>query len=180
MTPGPSVNQYCRSVCHLPLAVSLANEYSSRSSWSHIPLDPLTNVVSSLGCSQTMYLGFRSLLSPGDEVVLLSPAFDIYAAQVSLCGGVPKFVSLVTDLSGSAGECSNTAFTLDFAALDAAVTEKTRVLVLNSPHNPTGKMFSLAEQAKIAEIVKKHPNLVVFSDEVYGEPETGGESRGGG
>ena len=208
LTPGPSINQYCRSVCHTPLAQSLADEYNARPSWkaANITVDPMSNVVSSLGCTQIMYvvwrsacsenerrrakrhrrsatggtrrsfantharryIAFRSILKPADEVILLEPAFDIYASQVTLCGGTPKFVSLVTDLSGPSDNLTaNTVFKLDFDALEAAITDKTRVLVLNTPHNPTGKMFTMKEQTRIAEIVSKWPNLVVFSDEVY-------------
>jgi kynurenine--oxoglutarate transaminase/cysteine-S-conjugate beta-lyase/glutamine--phenylpyruvate transaminase len=162
--PGPAVNQYCRSQCHLPLATALADEYKARPSWSHLPIDPLTNIVSSVGCTQVMYCAFRSLLSPGDEVLLLEPAFDIYASQVKLCGAEPRFCSLTTDLS--APLTSNDVFKFDWEKLEAAITEKTRVLVLNTPHNPTGKMFSMPELSRIAEMVEAHPNLLVFSDEV--------------
>ena len=62
---------------------------------------------------------------------------------------------------------SNDVFKFDFDALEAAITPKTKVMVLNSPHNPTGKMFTLSELQRIADIVSKNPNLVVFSDEVY-------------
>ena len=110
----------------------------------------MTNVMSSLGCTQVMYCGFRSLLEPGDEVVLLEPAFDIYASQVILCGGTPKFVSLTTDLTVPE-KTANEVFKLDFDALEAAVNEKTKVLVLNTPHNPTGKMFTSEEQERIGE-----------------------------
>ena len=165
-TAGTSTNQYCRPNCHLPLANALAAEYSTRPSWSHLTVDPMKNVMSSLGCTQVMYCGFRSLLSPGDEVVLLEPAFDIYAAQVVLCGGVPKFVSLVTDL-GVERKTANDVFKFDFDALEAAITPRTKVLVLNTPHNPTGKMFTRGEQERIAGIVAANPNLTVFSDEVY-------------
>ena len=164
-TPGTSTNQYCRPNCHLPLANALADEYNGRPSWSHLNVDPMTNVMSSLGCTQVMYCAFRALLQPGDEVVLLEPAFDIYGSQVILMGGVPKFVSLKTDLT--APPTSNDVFTFDFDALEASISEKTRVLVLNTPHNPTGKMFSREELERISSIVSNYPNLVVFSDEVY-------------
>ncbi len=170
-TPGPKVNQYCRAQCHMPLAESLAAEYNSRPSWKDLKVDPLTNVVSSLGVTQTMYIGFRSLLSEGDEVVLLEPAFDIYAPQVLLCGGVPKYVSLKTAIPESTDAAlplnANDVFQFDFEALEAAISDSTRVLVLNTPHNPTGKVFTRSELSRIAEIVSKYPNLIVFSDEVY-------------
>jgi N-succinyldiaminopimelate aminotransferase len=69
------------------------------------------------------------LLSPGDEVVLLEPFFDLYVGQIKMARGVPKYVSLQPD---------NNSWHLDAAALRAAITPQTRAIVLNSPHNPTG------------------------------------------
>jgi kynurenine--oxoglutarate transaminase/cysteine-S-conjugate beta-lyase/glutamine--phenylpyruvate transaminase len=91
---GTSTNQYCRPQCHLPLAQALADDYNSRPSWASagVRVDPATNVVSSLGVTQIMYIAFRSLIKKDDEVVLLEPAFDIYAPQVLLTGGTPRFV----------------------------------------------------------------------------------------
>ncbi|GMI11961.1 hypothetical protein TrRE_jg9140 [Triparma retinervis] len=164
---GTSTNQYCRPQCHLPLAQALADDYNSRPSWAAagVSVDPASNVVSSLGVTQIMYIAFRSLIKPGDEVVLLEPAFDIYAPQVLLTGGSPRYVSMKTDTK--AGDTANEVFQVDWDALEATVNSKTRVLVLNSPHNPTGKIFSRTELDRLAGIVAKYPNLIVFSDEVY-------------
>jgi aspartate/methionine/tyrosine aminotransferase len=76
----------------------------------------MTNVVSSLGVTQIMYVAFRSLLSPGDEVVLLEPAFDIYAPQVLLTGGTPRYISMKTDVG--AGDNANDVFQVDWEALE--------------------------------------------------------------
>ena len=80
-------------------------------------------------------------------------------------GGTPKYCSLKTKLDN--GSTANEVFQLDFDELESSITERTRVLVLNTPHNPTGKMFSMEELERISSIVRKHPNLLVFSDEVY-------------
>ena len=73
--------------------------------------------------------------------------------------------SMKTDTE--AGDTANEVFQVDWDALEATVNSKTRVLVLNSPHNPTGKIFSRTELDRLAGIVSKYPNLIVFSDEVY-------------
>jgi aspartate/methionine/tyrosine aminotransferase len=74
------------------------------------------------------------LLSPGDEVILLEPFFDLYVGQIKMARGVPKYVSLRPD---------SNSWHLDAAALRAAITPKTRAIVLNSPHNPTGSVLTV-------------------------------------
>lgn len=106
-----------------------------------------------------------------DEVVLISPAFDIYAAQVEMAGGVAKYVPLrVVEEDGDAasgGGGRGQRWSLDLDELRAAFTPRTRLLLLNTPQNPTGKVFSRAELEGIAAIVRDHPRVLVVSDEVY-------------
>ena len=114
----------------------------------------------------------KRLLEPGDEVALFEPYFDLYLKQIGAVAPQcePKFITL-----GSSGQngsqnprvSERDPWALDVMSFEAAITEKTRVLLLNSPHNPTGKVFSLEELKIIANIVKKYPNLIVLSDEVY-------------
>jgi len=91
--------------------------------------------------------------------VLLEPAFDIYAAQVQMAGAKSVHVPLRPAPGGN--------WALDPAELAAALTPRAKVLVLNTPHNPTGKVFTRAELEAIAEIVQRYPQLVVVTDEVY-------------
>jgi kynurenine---oxoglutarate transaminase / cysteine-S-conjugate beta-lyase / glutamine---phenylpyruvate transaminase len=165
---GRSANQYARSYAHLPLAQALAELYSQR--WQR-PIDPETQIATATGCTNVLFCALQGLINPGDEVILLEPAFDIYSSQVKMAGGIPVYVPLRPkhgegDNSKSDRSASE-VFTLDMAELEAAITSKTKVLLLNSPHNPTGKMFSFSELQSIATIVKKHPALTVISDEVY-------------
>jgi len=150
-------HQYTRPAGHPALVELLASRYSA-----HLEreLDPMKEVAVTVGCSQALYIAMQCLVRPGDEVVLFEPFFDLYLGQIKLAGGVPKFVPMCSNDVGSTWE-------LDFDGLERAMSERTRVLVLNSPHNPTGKVFTKAEMLRIAAIVKKWPQVTVVSDEVY-------------
>lgn len=115
------------------------------------------NVLISCGGKHSLYLAFMCLVNPGDEVILSSPYWVSYPEQAKLAGGVVKVIT-----NGVAD-----GFKLTPAKLQAAITDKSRVLVLNSPSNPTGTMYSRDELQALAAVVVKHPNLVVFSDEIY-------------
>ncbi len=120
-----------------------------------IELDPVTDVVVATGASEAIAAALLALVDGGDEVVMFSPWFDLYAAAVSLAGGTRIEVPLT---AGS--------FRPDADALRAAITPRTRLLLLNSPHNPTGSVFTRGELAAIAEVVEEH-DLWVISDEAY-------------
>jgi kynurenine--oxoglutarate transaminase/cysteine-S-conjugate beta-lyase/glutamine--phenylpyruvate transaminase len=125
-----------------------------------------TEVTIGVGASETLYATMQALLDPGDEAVLICPAFDIYAAQVQMAGGVCKYVPLRSSAEGSA-EPASSQWRLDMAELRAAFSSRTRLLLLNTPHNPTGKVLSAAELSDIAAILEDFPQCVVVSDEVY-------------
>ncbi len=163
-------HQYTRPAGHPPLVKNLAERYGQHMDRK---IDPFREVTITVGASQALFLSLQTLLEPGDEVAMFDPYFDLYSKQLKAVAPqcVPKFITL-----GSTGGEKGTenprvnekdAWALDVASLEEAITGKTRVLLLNSPHNPTGKVFSLEELEIIAEVVKKHPNLVVVSDEVY-------------
>lgn len=150
-------HQYTRPAGHPNLVEVLAARYSR-----HLgrPLDAMSEVATTVGASQALYLTLQALLNPGEEVVLLEPAFDLYYGQIRLAGGTAVPVAL--QYSADAGE-----WRLDAGALEAAVTPRTKFIVLNSPHNPTGKAFDSGEMHAVAEVVRRHPGVLVISDEVY-------------
>jgi len=150
-------HQYTRPAGHPQLVEVLAQRYSKHMGRT---IDPMSEVATTVGASQALYMSLQALIDPGDEVVLLEPAFDLYYGQVRIAGGKAVPVALQPDESGL-------RYTLDPERLEAAITPRTKVLVLNSPHNPTGKTFSAAEMAQVAEVVRRHPRLLVISDEVY-------------
>ncbi len=173
---GRNANQYARSYAHMPLAKVLADDYTEKFGRT---IDPGSQIATAVGCTNALYCALHGLVSPGDEVLLLEPAFDVYIAQSRMAGGTCTFVPLRTnpDLDEIKAEkkargdespvTSNQAFVLDMEELEAAITDRTKVFVLNSPQNPTGKMFSRSELEQLAEIMKRHPQITVVADEVY-------------
>jgi aspartate/methionine/tyrosine aminotransferase len=115
------------------------------------------DITITVGATQALHAALVALVNPGDEVLLLEPKFDSYTPQVRLCDGVPVFVQL---------EVMDGAWHLDMHKLRAAITPRTKGMILNSPHNPTGKVFSQTELEQIAGLVQEF-DLWVISDEVY-------------
>ncbi len=117
--------------------------------------DPDTEVLVTTGATEAIAAALLGLVDPGDEVVALEPFYDSYAACIAMAGGVRVPVTLRAP-----------DFRLDVAALRAAVSARTRVLLVNSPHNPTGAVLTAEELATLAAIAVEH-DLVVVTDEVY-------------
>ncbi|MFY2861987.1 pyridoxal phosphate-dependent aminotransferase [Mycobacterium sp. THU-M104] len=122
-----------------------------------IDYDPDTEVLVTVGATEGIAAAVLGLVEPGEEVVLIEPFYDSYAPVVAMAGAHRVAVPLVPDGRG---------FALDADALRRAVTPRTRALILNTPHNPTGAVLSRIELAAIAEIAVA-ADLVVITDEVY-------------
>jgi len=118
-------------------------------------LDPQQGIVITAGATEAIFAALMGLIDPGDEVIIIEPAFDSYAPGVLMAGGVPVYVPLYPP---------NWEFNDE--QLRAAFSPKTRAIILNTPHNPTGKVFSWDELTLIADLCKEH-DVVVISDEVY-------------
>jgi N-succinyldiaminopimelate aminotransferase len=121
-----------------------------------IEFDPDTEVLVTVGATEAIAAALLALVEPGDEVVLFEPYYDSYAASVALAGATRKVVSLVD------GE----RFSVDLDAVRAAITPRTRAILVNSPHNPTGTVFTREELAGIAALCVGH-DLIAITDEVY-------------
>ncbi|MGY1637140.1 pyridoxal phosphate-dependent aminotransferase [Geodermatophilus sp. SYSU D00742] len=121
---------------------------------------PADEVLVTAGATEALSAALLALLEPGDEVVLFEPMYDCYPAGIAMAGGVARPVPLRPPASGSG------AWTFDVAELRAAVTPRTRLLLLNTPHNPTGKVFTRAELGTLAALAMEH-ELLVLTDEVY-------------
>jgi N-succinyldiaminopimelate aminotransferase len=120
-----------------------------------IELDPDTEVVVTTGCTEGIAASLLGLVDEGDEVVVLEPYYDSYTAMIQMAGGVRRPVTLRAP-----------DFRLDPDALRAAVGPRTRFVLLNSPHNPTGTVLTRAELQAVADVAVEH-DLVVITDEVY-------------
>jgi N-succinyldiaminopimelate aminotransferase len=120
--------------------------------------DPDTEVLVTMGATEAIAGALLGMLDTGDEVIMFEPLFDTYAACVSLAGAVLSPVTLRPDSSGRFG--------FDAEDLRRAVTPRTRMILLNSPHNPTGTVFTREELQAVADVAVAN-NLIVVSDEVY-------------
>ncbi|KRA38681.1 aminotransferase [Nocardioides sp. Root614] len=120
-----------------------------------IELDPDTQVVVTTGCTEAIAGALLGLVDPGDEVIVLEPYYDSYTAMIAFAGGVRRPVTLRAP-----------DFRLDPAELEAAVTPRTRLILLNTPHNPTGRVLDADELAAVARVAQAY-DLTVVTDEVY-------------
>jgi len=118
--------------------------------------DPESEILVSVGVSEALYLALTAVLDPGDEVVVPEPCFVSYASGVSLAGGVP--VSVPTYVQER--------FQVTTGALEAAITPRTKALLIGYPNNPTGAVLSPERMAEIAALAEKR-DLLVISDEIY-------------
>jgi DNA-binding transcriptional MocR family regulator len=116
--------------------------------------DPDTEITVTAGATQALFTALGAIVRPGDEVVIIDPAYDCYAPTVELFGGIPVHVRLGNDMK------------FDALALRKAVTRKTRVLMINTPHNPAGTILRDADMRAIADILRD-TDIILISDEVY-------------
>ena len=121
-----------------------------------VSYDPNKELILTVGVSEALYLAFSAVLEVGDEVIIPTPCFVSYQAEVILAGGVP--VEVASKLEND--------FNPDPAAIEAAITPRTKVLLIGYPNNPTGGVATRETLIKIAEIAEKH-DLLVISDEIY-------------
>src|SRR6516162_1907654 len=141
--PGPGVPELRRAI-----AVHAKRFYG-------LSYDPDTEVLVTAGATEAVAATLLALVEPGDEVIAFEPYYDSYAASVAMAGGTRVPVTLRPP-----------GFRPDLGALRAAITPRTRLILLNTPHNPTGVVFTPDELAVVAELACEH-DLLVISDEVY-------------
>lgn len=147
--PGPGIPE---------LRTAIAAHQERRYGLSY---DPDTEVLVTAGATEAIAAALLALLEPGDEVIAFEPYYDSYAACIAMAGGtrVPVTLRPHVDEGGA-------SFRLDLDELRAAVTDRTRLLLINTPHNPTGTVLTRAELAAIAELAVER-DLLVVTDEVY-------------
>jgi methionine aminotransferase len=118
-------------------------------------INPSTEILVTSGATQGIFTTLQALVHPGDEVVILDPAYDCYSPAVHLAGGKAIHIPMRED------------FTIDWRELRQTVNQKTRILIINNPHNPSGKMMDQEDFDALVQVMTDHPNLMLCSDEVY-------------
>jgi aminotransferase len=146
------INQYAVTWGDKSLRHAIAGKYARR---YDMPVDPDREITVACGATEAMAAVFLALLDPGDEVLIFEPFYENYGPDAILCDARPVFVPLTPP-----------DWRFDEAALRASVSPRTRALVLNSPHNPTGHVFSRGELAAIARVCIEH-DLIVLTDDPY-------------
>jgi N-succinyldiaminopimelate aminotransferase len=133
-----------------------------------IELDPDREVLVTTGATEALAGALLGMLDAGNEVVTFEPMFDSYAAGIALAGATVSPVLLAPTPRAASGRAhqASIGYRFDPDELRAAVTPRTKVLLLNTPHNPTGKVFDAEEMALVAEVAVEH-DLIVVTDEVY-------------
>jgi aminotransferase len=146
------VNQYAITWGAKPLRDAIAAKFERLYS---VPVDPEREVTVTCGSTEAMIAVLMAVLDPGDEVVVFEPFYENYGPDAILSGARPRFVSLRPPL-----------WTFDPAELEAAFSPRTRAVIVNTPNNPTGKVFSAQELEAIASLCREHDALAV-TDEIY-------------
>lgn len=142
-------NQYA-PMNGLPMLVETLIDFNQKRNIS-VSKDELTIIP---GATYGIYTAIASIIEYGDEVIVLEPSYDSYVPAIETNGGKPVFVSL------------NEHFEADFEAIKKAITEKTKAIIINSPHNPTGKIWKKADFEQLYQMIKD-TEIMVISDEVY-------------
>lgn len=121
-------------------------------------VDPNTEIQVTVGATEALFAIAQAFINPGDEVILIEPFYDAYPADVIMAGGIPKYIPLIPQKDGT--------WLLDFDELDKLFSDKTKAIFINTPHNPTGKVFDVTEIDRIIALAEKYDALIV-SDEPY-------------
>jgi methionine transaminase len=121
----------------------------------HHSYDPETQITITSGATEGLFAAIAAFVRPGDEVIIFDPAYDSYEPSIRLNGGVARRINL-----------NYPNFTIDWQQVENSVNNKTRMIMINNPHNPTGTTLTAADLDQLERIVLKH-NLILLSDEVY-------------
>lgn len=129
-------------------------------------INPDTEIAITTGANEGMLSAFMGFLEQGDEVIVFEPFFDQYISNIEMPGGKVVYVPLHPPKDGATKKTSAGEWILNISELEAAITPRTRMLVINNPHNPIGKVFNKEELLAIGNLCVKN-NIIILSDEVY-------------
>jgi aspartate aminotransferase len=145
--------KYTPTPCYPELKAAIAAKFNRDNG---LPYKP-DQITTGAGGKHCLYMAFMAVLNPGDEVIVPSPYWVSYPEQIKLAGGTPKFVR---------GEEAN-SFKITPQQLERAIGPRTKAFLINSPSNPSGVAYTPEELRALAQVIVKHPKIVVFSDEIY-------------
>lgn len=145
-------NQYAAGDGYLPLRQQVALQFQQR---DQITLDPFTEITITPGATIALFAAIQATIHPGDEVIIFDPSYDSYDPAVRVAGGVPVHIAL------DAPE-----FKVDWDKVAAQISSRTRMIIVYTPHNPTGTIWSYQDWQQLIALVEKY-DLLVLSDEVY-------------
>ncbi len=146
------LNQYAPSPGVLGLRESISKNFMD---FYNLSYDPKKEITVTNGATEGIFSTVMALINPGDEVIVFEPFYDSYIASIKIAGGIPIPVTL-----------NAPDFKWDIDELKKAFSPKTKLVIFNTPHNPTGKVFSQDEMERLADLVKKY-DAYIISDEVY-------------
>ncbi len=138
----------------LPILRKSIIEKISRDNQIHYEMN---EVAVGCGAKQMIFNGLFATINPGDEVIIIAPYWVSYPAMVELCEGKPVIISTT----------SSNSFKLADGQLEGAITDRTKCIILNSPSNPTGAIYNKEDLIKIADVLRKYPNILIMTDDIY-------------
>lgn len=146
------VNQYAITWGSPTLRAAISEKTEK---FNRIPSDPDAHVTVCCGATEAMLSALLAILDPGDEIIVFEPFYENYGPDAIICGARPRYVTLHPP-----------DFSYDSAELSAAFSKETQAIIINTPHNPAGKVFTLNELEEIAELCKAH-DVIAVTDEIY-------------
>lgn len=145
-------NQYAPMIGLANLREQIAKQYSNQ---YHVALNPDTQITITPGATYGIFTALASILSTGDEVIVLEPAYDSYVPNIEMCNAIPICIALKAPY-----------FSVDWEAIKKAINSKTKAIIVNTPHNPTGAVWSKEDWNTLYKLIKDS-SIYVIADEVY-------------
>jgi len=151
----------------MPGRLDLRQEIAGKIEEQHgVQVDPNTEITITAGATQAIYCIIAAVINKGDEVILFDPAYDCYDPTVRLHHGIPVHLKL-----------KHPEYRIDWQEVGDRITGKTKMLILNNPHNPCGSVWEKSDLDELEKILRKYPQLLVLSDEVYEHIQFEGEHQ---
>jgi methionine transaminase len=147
-----NVHQYTPMSGYPPLLLKIVTLLEK--SYSRI-VQPETELLVTAGATQAIFTTIQALVNNNDEVIVLDPSYDCYEAPILLCNALPVRVDLNDD------------YTPNWERIEKAFSSKTKMIIVNNPHNPTGKIWTESDFRALETLLEKHPEVILLSDEVY-------------